>query len=370
MAPRLRVLAGTSPESMVPITSLVNTPTPHKLSSRLFEGQVVAHIQGLTDESGNVRDSEYFGREDKAGITWSIQVQGRFLASQSADDVLFGNTFDRPLKLPWGTSAVLKFMHYIDPTLENDLTSSTKPWALSPLIATMPNFQHSLLRDAPHFPPKESIKDDTRQLYRAVVEVDEHGNPVPSSNHLHVPTRSPSSLSTGSNGSGTSSSSFHSASSSRSGGSSGSGDGSGSGSSRSSKIKQAMKKVNGRSKKSRTSSVSSSGREKSVAELLKLDPTSSSQRRSYFANKAHREAVQFGPEDVITTDFCYGFINFAPALSLQLPGGISFDLMKYWDGQPVRFVCCLRPKEGEDNTEPWGEILWCVSIEMVHDDIS
>ena len=36
--------------------------------------------------------------------------QGRFLVPTSADDILFGNTFDRPLKLPWGTSAILKFM--------------------------------------------------------------------------------------------------------------------------------------------------------------------------------------------------------------------------------------------------------------------
>lgn len=30
------------------------------------------------------------------------------------------------------------------------------------------------------------------------------------------------------------------------------------------------------------------------------------------------------------------------ALSLRLPGGMSFDLMHYWDGQPVRFVCRRR----------------------------
>ena len=35
---------------------------------------------------------------------------GRFLVPHSADDILFGNTFDRPLKLPWGTGAVLRFM--------------------------------------------------------------------------------------------------------------------------------------------------------------------------------------------------------------------------------------------------------------------
>ena len=36
--------------------------------------------------------------------------QGRFLVPTSADDILFGNTFDMPLKLPWGTNTLLKFM--------------------------------------------------------------------------------------------------------------------------------------------------------------------------------------------------------------------------------------------------------------------
>ena len=76
MAPRLRVLAGSSPETLVPITSLVNTSKPHTISSDLFEGQIVTHIKGFTDERGVVRDSEYFGREDRKGVTWSIQVQG------------------------------------------------------------------------------------------------------------------------------------------------------------------------------------------------------------------------------------------------------------------------------------------------------
>lgn len=79
MAPRLRVLAGTSPDTMVPITSLVNTGVAHTLSSPLFEGSIAAHIKGMTDEQGRARDSEYFSREDKAGITWSIQVQGGFI---------------------------------------------------------------------------------------------------------------------------------------------------------------------------------------------------------------------------------------------------------------------------------------------------
>jgi Protein of unknown function (DUF1769) len=130
MTPRLKVLVGTSIDTMVPITSLVNTNTAHRFSSELFEGDIAVNIKGLTDPEGRVRDSEYFSRGDRQGITWSVQVQGkviairvvrrrvfanpsgvgRFLNTHSADDILFGNTFDRPLKLPWGSTAALKFM--------------------------------------------------------------------------------------------------------------------------------------------------------------------------------------------------------------------------------------------------------------------
>jgi hypothetical protein len=77
-------------------------------------------------------------------------------------------------------------------------------------------------------------------------------------------------------------------------------------------------------------------------------------------------------------DFCYGFLSFSPSLTLNLPGGLSFDLMHYWDGQPMRFMCCERMKgkasdhgngkgaiNGQDGPEyePWDKIFWCVSIE-------
>lgn len=63
---------------------------------------------------------------------------------------------------------------FIDPTLEYDLTSS-KPWALSPLLATMPHFAHERIysldglsqSDIPPFPPSVSISDDTSQLWAA-----------------------------------------------------------------------------------------------------------------------------------------------------------------------------------------------------------
>jgi len=132
--PRLRVVAGPSLDALVPIS--VNSGVPHDIVSDAFEGQIIAHIKDFPDDEGNALPNEYFDREDRKGVTWSIQVQGmyvafvqvghtprawpatltvllyigRFLRPISADDVLFGNTFDRPLKLPWGSSTALKFM--------------------------------------------------------------------------------------------------------------------------------------------------------------------------------------------------------------------------------------------------------------------
>ena len=127
--PRLQVLAGPSPDALEPITDLVNTGRAYPIRSDNFEGKAAVYIKGFTDTHGQPLHSEYFERPDRKGITWSIQVQGehtgcsaltndadalwetgRFLQARSANDILFGNTFDRPLKLPWGSSAALKFM--------------------------------------------------------------------------------------------------------------------------------------------------------------------------------------------------------------------------------------------------------------------
>lgn len=304
--PRLRVLAGTSLDCLVPITDSVNTNEPVRLSSHLFDGQVVVNIKGFNGTS-----NEYFDRDDRQGITWSFQVEGRFLKPFSSDDILFGNTFDRPLHLPWGSNVALKFMKYIDPTLEHDLTSNTKPWALSPLIATMPHFMHT--REMNYsFPPGESISDDTSQLHLALVGLDS-------------PTSSASSF-------GSSSPRQRSSSDSSSDSSS--------------------------SQKSKSRRLFRSKKQSSQSGPFNF--ANASQRRTYFSTTTNRNQVVLGPEDTITTDFCYGFMEFGESLCLRLPGGVSFDLTRYWDGQPVRFVCCERQK---DDSEPWGDMFWCVVIE-------
>ncbi|EGO03762.1 hypothetical protein SERLA73DRAFT_46390 [Serpula lacrymans var. lacrymans S7.3] len=318
----MRVLAGPGLDSLVPITDIVNTGASHSITSDLFEGEVAVNIKGFTDPDGHVLDSEYFNREERKGVTWSIQVQGKFLQTYSADDILFGNTFDKPLKLPWGSGAALKFMKFVDPTMDHDLASPTKPWALSPLISTMPYFAHAKMNYnddksslvAP-FPAEQSLMDDTSQLTMATV------------NSLDDSPASSASSSSSSLSSATSSTSTTS------------------------------------SKK-----MLDLGRKKKEPRMDNL--TTAAARRSYFHETNNRRKVIFGPEDVITTDFCYGFLEFSPGLSLRLPGGVSFDLMKYWDGQPVRFVCCERKNSpnsdvvnGDSNEDPWGRIFWCIAIE-------
>ncbi|KAF5333866.1 hypothetical protein D9758_017104 [Tetrapyrgos nigripes] len=384
--PNLRVLAGTSLDALVPITDYVNTNKPFKLpASDRFEGEVVCNIKGFADGT----ESEYFEREDRKGVTWSIQVQGRFLKRYSADEILFGNTFDRPLHLPWGSSAALKFMNYIDPTLTHDLGSSTKPWALSPLVSTMPYLAHKHLylpngdidddldlcsispvspeidNVVPEFPPPQSLKEDTSQLHLASISATS-SNSSPSASSASSSSSSLQSITSSVSSPVSPLEDFKnnfadtlSPNDAIDGGL---------------KQKSAFRKLRIKTSKSKRNE----GIHKSSKSSFNF--STSTQRRSYFSNEENRKDIVFGPEDIISTDFCYGFLEFSPSLSLRLPGGISFDLMKYWDGQPVRFVCCERKRtrtshegkgevveevEKDDDDVPWGKVFWCVAIEPV-----
>ncbi|KAI0732740.1 hypothetical protein C8Q72DRAFT_816797 [Fomitopsis betulina] len=266
--PRLRILAGPSLGELTLIAA--NSNQAVDIKSDAFEGKVAAYIEGFVGASGELSDNAYFKK--RPSVSWSIQVQGRFLKPYSADDIMFGNVFERPLKLPWGFGAALKFMNFVDPTLEQDLASSSKPWALSPLIATMPYLEHKKISgpgDIPSFPPEHLVGNDM--------------------SHLHL---------------------------------------------------ECAKKTD-----------------------LSKD------RRTVFKDVARRKEVVFGSEDLITADFCYNYLRFSSqGVELCLPGGLTIDMMKYWDGQPVPFVCCERLRPGEHLGQPWGRILWCVVIEAVDED--
>ncbi|KAB5594720.1 hypothetical protein CTheo_1867 [Ceratobasidium theobromae] len=145
MAPVLKVSVGPNTNELREIT--YNDNSSHAIQSQSFDGLVCVNIKGFKGgaraQSGN---ETYFSDPSRATRTWSIRIQGRFLQEINGNDVLFGNIFDRPLNLPWGFSAALNLVQYIDPTLEHDL-SGDSPWALSPLLSTMPFLQRTRLVD-------------------------------------------------------------------------------------------------------------------------------------------------------------------------------------------------------------------------------
>lgn len=146
----------------------------------------------------------------------------------------------------------------MDPTLEHDLGSKTKPWALSPLVSTMPYLAHSR-SSPPAFPPadRKSVEDDVTQL-----DLSGSAPPSPAS------SRSSSSLSSMS-----------------SEGSEGN-------------ISPVEKIAGVKVKKSKSSWSSRSSRSGSQEGCVaaKIPAGNARARRTYFADEKHRKEVTLGPE--------------------------------------------------------------------------
>ncbi|THH32925.1 hypothetical protein EUX98_g1238 [Antrodiella citrinella] len=210
---RLRILAGPTFYDLSEIEP--NSGEGFPISTDAFEGRLAVYIKGFPggdvvtgtaltttpseetegEDEGEEEKEEgkgvpYFDRKERDAKSWSIQFQGRFLQSHTADDILVGAAFDYPLSLPWGFSAVTGFMQFIDRTLVVD-TTSAKPSALSPLITAMPFFScspysappspsaqtsqpNSTHQGLPAFPASDLIADDFKSLRYA----DEDGETV------------------------------------------------------------------------------------------------------------------------------------------------------------------------------------------------
>ena len=123
--PRLRITAGPNFHDLTEIKP--NTRKGFSVSTDAFEGEVAVFIKGFTTEDEDAEVLSYFEEAEREGKTWSIQFQGetgcvvmsaqgsdlhrgRFLQPHTADDILVGAAFDRPLTLPWGFSVVTSFM--------------------------------------------------------------------------------------------------------------------------------------------------------------------------------------------------------------------------------------------------------------------
>jgi hypothetical protein len=95
--------------------------------------------------------------------------------------------------------------------------------------------------------------------------------------------------------------------------------------------------------------------------------TSPADRRRYLSSSYARSATAF-PSTYISGDFSNPFIDFN-TFSVQLPYvGLKIDVLKYWTKgdkrQPLRYVCRLRPRDGEDEV-----VFFVVLFELVGDGV-
>jgi hypothetical protein len=95
--------------------------------------------------------------------------------------------------------------------------------------------------------------------------------------------------------------------------------------------------------------------------------TTSAERRHWLSSHQTRTSTAF-PSTYISGDFSNPFIDFN-SFSVQLPYvGLKVDVLKYWTRgdkrQPLRYVCRLRPKEGEEDV-----VFFVILFELVGDGI-
>ena len=280
MAPSLRISAGASVDSLS-VLHVNDESKPLTVSTDDFEGRLVVRIKGFTGElpsKETVRcDTSYFDHSYASGCSWSIGIQGRFKNDVDVDDVEFGNLFDEPIRdrLPWGTSAALHAISYIDPNLHHDVYAD-KPWAFSPLICTMTRInverlsgeviRQGSMDDWPPLPQGSSdsdyVQEDTSALLcaKGTTELDSQ---LEQDGYADLHTLS--------------------------------------------QLRSSNDAANAHRNRGR-----------------------------FWGNESVRQATKFTPESILTMDFCQGYIRFSD-LHLQI-AGMSFDLTAYHDGQPVRFV--------------------------------
>ncbi|KAJ9111561.1 hypothetical protein QFC20_002535 [Naganishia adeliensis] len=118
MAPVLKILHPKGDTPYPPVEPVrVNSITPIPIKTNGFDGEMSVWVKGFHGLENQGDGMEYFSEKGREGMTYGIVVRGRFLKPTSADDILFGNVFEKPIRnsLPWGTSIAMKFIN--SPTL-------------------------------------------------------------------------------------------------------------------------------------------------------------------------------------------------------------------------------------------------------------
>ncbi|KAF9339463.1 hypothetical protein BGZ91_005832 [Linnemannia elongata] len=308
---RLRVSAGPSANpkdlKVIPVNDDAN---PTLIESDEFIGQIVVRIRGLDktfgykegqeqDSLGIIPESTWFSLPGGDNNLSSVQISGRFKREWPGEQVVFGNQFEKPLRLPPFSSVALKFIQFIDPGLKADIYCD-RPWAFSPLIATMNTVNVSgwHLDKA----TQKKVEEHGQEEDKERLENELPPWPSPQGEHIVEDTTllfRPGHYNKEEHEDATSTS------------------------------------------EGETAHAHTHGQHENKKEELTMAPTqpkvlNASARRSHFAKEANLVKHRYRPDQVYGFDFFNPYLDFAN-FTLKVPG-FSVDITKYWDGQPLTYI--------------------------------
>ncbi|KAF8942605.1 hypothetical protein BGZ47_006316 [Haplosporangium gracile] len=304
---RLRVSAGPSADpkdlKVLPVNDDAN---PTLIESDEFIGQIVVRIKGLDKTFGYKEGQEQDSLETISESPWfslpggdnnlsSVQISGRFKREWPGEQVVFGNQFEKPLRLPPFSSIALKFIQFIDPGLKADIYCD-RPWAFSPLIATMNTVNVSgwHLDKA----TQKKVEEHGQEEDKERLENELPPWPSPQGEHIVEDTT-------------------------------------------------LLFQPDQYNKEQEDATLTSEGetahahKHENKKEELTMAPTqpavlNTSARRSYFAKEVNLAKHRYRPDQVYGFDFFNPYLDFAN-FTLKVPG-FSVDITKYWDGQPLTYI--------------------------------
>ena len=253
--------------------------------------------------------------------TFSLQISGRFRKEWSADEVMFGTFFDKPVKMPPGYKIALALAKKIDASMDGDL-SLDKPYMCSPLICAMniaraepiilgklpeesTNCGVSFSHDAEETSLKKPLylpkwkESDSKHIEENFMETVASWPESKLHHQQHVEEED------------------------------------------SDPLKEESEVV---TPPKRTGSfMGFFSRTSSTNEMIKKEPAAvtPAQRRSWFLNPDHRKSYKFRPDTLYTFDFNNQYVDLT---KMQLKLGITFDVSYYLNGQPVRYQ--MRSRDG------------------------
>lgn len=270
-----------------------------------------------------IASSDYFTGHRR---TFSLQLCGRFRKEWSADEVMFGTFFEKPVKMPPGYKIALALAKKIDASMDGDF-SLDKPFMCSPLICAM-----NIARAEPIILSSvtEAAKIVEEDCSGADASFSHDAETTDLKNPLYLPKWK---YSGGKHmeenfmetvASWPESKLHHQTTVTDE--------------DDSDPLKEQSKTAPKRSGSlmgffSRTSSTSEMVKKESA-----VTPT---QRRSWFLNPEHRRSYKFRPDTLYSFDFNNQYVDLT---KMQLKLGITFDVSYYLNGQPVRYQ--MRSRDG------------------------